>query len=740
MPQGMLSTNPYNSVSSFLTGYAMTPQHFNLRPLIAALALASGILWTPGGYAAVVAVTDQTAKDAGATELTEVVVTASRIATALGETPAPITRLDDKVIADSKPRLVSDVIDRVPGVHMTDLGNEQHSMSIRQPITTSAVYQYLEDNVPIRPIGVFNHNALNEINLSGIEDIEVMRGATSSLYGSNAVGGAVNFLTRAPSATPEAHIGYRLSNKGYDRVDVGASTTRGNVGIRLAYYRSQVRDGWRDYSNGLKDSLSARLDYFLTDASLLKTVLSYTDMYTDMTGSLGETDYQNNPKKSYNNFTTRTDKALRLSSSLETEWSADSRSRVTFYVRDNSHGQIPSYQLGSCAPVPPATTCTTNGRVNDNAYNSAGFDAQWQQGLPWLSGRLIGGVAYDYTTNDYDEDNTSVIRDASLNYVSFTSTGKRRQYQAGIQNPSIYTQLELKPQSRTTVVAGLRYDQIRYDFDNLLTPSATTGAPDEKRSFSKASPRLGISYAIDRSQEVFTNWSQGFVPPEVSQLYGSQVAPDLTEATFRNVDLGYRKRWKGKGHIEVTLYRLDGQDEIVSYTVTTSPLVRENRNAGNTRHQGIELGASWQVVPRVSAYLSASAAQHEYQSYRPSAAATDNFDGKTIPGAPRTFGVAGMDWKPTEGLTITPEVQRIGSYWMNDANTVRYPGHTLVNLRARWQLKQLELFSVLSNVTDKHYAETASSNYKTGLFNPDLQNSYSPGNPRTLTVGVNYAF
>lgn len=705
-------------------------------PLALGLALASGLACGLPAQAA-----DTTAgADAGEQELPTVVVTASRTATKLGETPAPITRLDDKAVAARKPRLISDVIDRVPGVHMTDLGNEQHSMSIRQPMTTNAVYQYLEDNVPIRPIGVFNHNALNEINLPGSEGIEVMRGATSSLYGSNAVGGAVNFLTRAPSLSPEANIGYRRSNTGYDRVDAGASTTSGDVGVRVAYYHSQVRDGWRDYSEAHKDSLSARLDYFLSDASRLKTVLSYTDMYTDMTGSLGESDYRRNPRKSYNNFTNRSDRALRLSSSLETQWTPERSSRVTVYVRDNSHGQIPSYQLGNCKPVAPATTCTTNGRVNDNAYNSAGVDAQWQQRLPWLSGRVIAGVAYDYTTNDYDEDNASVIRDASLNYVSYTVTGKRRQYQAGIQNPSAYAQFEFKPVARTTAVAGIRYDQIRYDFDNLMTPSATTGAPDEKRSFSKASPRLGLSYALSPDQEVFGNWSQGFVPPEVSQLYGTQVAPDLSEASFRNIDLGYRKRWPGKGQIEATLYRLEGKDEIVSYTVSTAPLVRENRNAGATRHQGVELGASWKLSRQVSGFVSASVAEHTYKRYRPSAAAADNFDGKTMPGAPRSFGIAGIDWRPLERVTISPEVQRIGSYWMNDANSVRYGGHTLVNLRARWQLRQLELFSVLSNLTDKRYAETASSTYKTGAYDPDLQNSYTPGNPRTLTLGFNYLF
>ncbi len=669
--------------------------------------------------------------------LDAVVVTASRTSTALGDTPAAITRLDNEAVRDSKPRLISDVIDRVPGVHMVDLGNEQHSMSIRQPITTGALYQYLEDNIPIRPLGVFNHNALNEINLSGIDSLEVMRGPTSSLYGSNAVGGAVNFLTAAPSLTPEAWAGLRGSDQGYTRLDAGVSGTAGDLGARLSYYRSEVNGGWRDFSDSQKDSLSARVDYVVSDASLLKTVASYTDLYTDMTGSLGETDYQQQPEKSYQTFTERTDVNSRISSSLETEWSEDTSSRVTLFWRDNSHGQIPSYSLGSCVPVAPATTCTTNGRQNDNSYTSYGVDSQISQALDFLDARLIVGGGWDHTRNDYDEDNLSVLRDTALRYRSYTVTSKRRRYDALIDNPSLYLQGEIKPLEKTTLVLGGRYDLIRYDFDNHLLPSGSTGAPDEKREFSHFSPRAGAAYALAQDAEIFLNLSEGFVPPEVSQLYSSLDVPDLRESTFRNVDLGFRRRWPEQGKLEVTLYRLEGEDEIVSYTVQTTPtLIRENRNASATLHEGLEVGGEWTLLQNLSAYASYTWARHEYADYRPSPA--EDYSGNDMAGAPENMALLGANLQLTEQLTLAPEVQHIGAYWMNELNSVRYPGHLLGHLRARWQQDAWEVFAQLLNVADVHYAHSASSSYRSGVFNPDVQNSYTPGDPRTFLLGFQY--
>ncbi|MFH3579354.1 TonB-dependent receptor plug domain-containing protein, partial [Acinetobacter baumannii] len=87
-----------------------------------------------------------------------------------------------------------------------------------QPMTTAAVYQYLEDGLSIRPVGVFNHNALYEMNMAGVDNIEILRGPASSVYGSNAIGGTLNFLTKAPSATPTADIDLSASSEGYRRV------------------------------------------------------------------------------------------------------------------------------------------------------------------------------------------------------------------------------------------------------------------------------------------------------------------------------------------------------------------------------------------------------------------------------------------------------------------------------------------------------------------------------------------
>jgi outer membrane receptor protein involved in Fe transport len=77
----------------------------------------------------------------------------------------------------------------VAGVWVSVTGGEGHQTAIRQPLNTNPVYLFLEDGVPTRSTGFFNHNALYEVNLPGAEGIEVTKGPGSALYGSDAIGG-----------------------------------------------------------------------------------------------------------------------------------------------------------------------------------------------------------------------------------------------------------------------------------------------------------------------------------------------------------------------------------------------------------------------------------------------------------------------------------------------------------------------------------------------------------------------
>ncbi len=672
--------------------------------------------------------------------LQEVVVSGSRTETKLSETPVSIGAVSQETWNADKAKSVGEIINRIPGVFWNDLGNEQHSMGIRQPISTNAVYQYLEDGIPIRPLGVFNHNALNETNMNGSGDVEVVKGAASSLYGSNAVGGAVNFLTLEPSRTPTGYVGLRGDGiQGYSRLDTGASNTWGDLGLRFSHYSSyREHDNWQTYSGGQKDSMTVRGDYNLGLSSWLKATLVHTNLASDMTGSVFENDYRSNPGKSINTFTWRKDKTTRANFSWEGETTAHGVTTVTTFARQNDHGQLPSYTITTCTV---AASCPTGvkGTINNNHVESLGVDIKHVQELATLQSRLVSGVYIDRSQNDYVSDNLSVTKDAANRYISYVQNNTAnptgvRDYGVGISNDAVFAQCEYAPSEAWRLVAGGRYDSITYDFKNHLTPGANFGSPNEVRRFAQFSPKLGATYAVNAVSSVYGNLSRGFTPPEVSQLYGKSAIPDLTAATYENREVGWRTLLANGIRVDSAIYQLSGENTIVSYTIT--PGNSENRNAGKTRSEGLELSLSQQLQDW-DWYVSTHLAKHTYVAYKLSA--SEDYSGKTMPQAPNHTVNAQVGWKLTPASRVALGMVHQSHYWMNNLNTVSYDGHTLWNLNATHQLfNNLELWGQIRNLEDKRYSDSASSSYKSGSYTPNTQNTYTPGAPRSFMVGLTW--
>ena len=225
-------------------------------------------------------------------DLNLIVVSASRTAQKRKEIPVAIAAISSKTIATVNPSSVDQVLNQQSGVHMVDLGNEQHMMSIRQPISTKGVYLYLEDGIPIRPNGVFNHNALLEMNMEATKTIEVIRGPYSALYGSEAVGGAINFITENPTPKLTGKFGVRIDDKGYFRTDAKIATTYKKTGIAISGYKSKISNGIREYGNYNKSAITGKITHqFTMKQNPSYRIASDTNFGDTTTGELNDNSF-----------------------------------------------------------------------------------------------------------------------------------------------------------------------------------------------------------------------------------------------------------------------------------------------------------------------------------------------------------------------------------------------------------------------------------------------------------------
>ena len=138
--------------------------------------------------------------------------------------------------------------------------------------------------------------------------------------------------------------------------------------------------------------------------------------------------------------------------------------------------------------------------------------------------------------------------------------------------------------------------------------------------------------------------------------------------------------------------------------------------------------------------LGTTIATHRFLKYQVSG--TLDYSGKQMPQAPSDITTFEIGYKPVQGARVALELVHQGDYWMDNANTVKYPGHLLLNLRGSYKFsKGWEAWLQARNLADKHYADSASSSYSgVGTYSPNTQNQYTPGAPRSIMLGLAYTF
>jgi outer membrane receptor protein involved in Fe transport len=679
-------------------------------------------------------------------DLQPVVVTASREGQARQDAPIAISKINSTQIKDTKATALYQLLNKVAGVYMVNLGNEQHTMAIRQPITYNALYLYMEDGVPIRPTGIFNHNSLYEINMSGVKDIEVIKGPASSLYGSNSIGGAVNFITQGPPTGYAGNVSVQGDNYHYRRVDADGGFTQGKFGLYVGGYVAHQTDSWQDYSDFDKYSANFKTTYDFSAKTKLTTSAAYNYLNTQTPGSLDSARFYDRSYGANQRFTYRKVKSFRASTRLDHQWDDENSTFITLFFRGNSTAQLPSYFISDVRDV-NGVYKSSNGQVNDQKFNSYGLLAQHRVDFDFLHSRLIGGVYMDDSPSSYYAQYLNITKDVANNYYTgFSNTGRYiDNYKIKLFNTAAYVQYEIKPVEALRIVGGLRYDRVHYDFDNQIPAGQTKYKQQETNNFNIVAPKLGITYNFGNNKGIYANYSVGFQPPETGDLYSSRQLTQLKQATFDNYEAGgWFSAFNKKLYFELSIFDLEGHNEIINQLLPDN--TTQNQNAGATRHRGIEYSLTLAPVKELTFRFSGTNARHTYveysevtTNYTTGTNTVTSYDGKRMNNAPAWIANSELTYKPQylPGFRIATEWQHINQYYTNPANTKTYSGYDIYNLRLGYDVKSSVLkgagiwFNVL-NLTNKLYATTVTSS--------QYGDTYNAAPPRTYTLGISYSF
>ncbi len=646
---------------------------------------------------------------------TDIVVTGMRDARSGARTPASVARIGEETISAISPKHQAEVLNTSPGVYVQRGSGAESLGAIRSPVLTGAgacgAFLMAEDSLPIRPVGFCNLNEMFELNYEQASVIEVLRGPGSALFGASAVHGIVNVLTPRTLDVPGLSVGAEVGSDSFRRATFAASGHR-DSGRGLAAYGTWTRaPGWREASGVDEGKLNLAADTPL-GAGELRLRASGTVLNQETAGFIqGYESYRDEDIAKSN----PNPEAFRDASSARValHWDAQDvlgesgdislaalyrRSRMDFLQhfligKPLEHNAQTSYFLSGSASFPFRRLTA---RIALDAETASSELTEFQpgpatDGAPAANAIRPAGYHYDYTVDSWTLGTTA--------------------------------SLEFRISDRFTATAALRADRTNYDYDNRMIDGNTAddGVPcpgagclysrpaDRGDTFDNLAPRITFAWQPDARNLVYLNGSTGFRPPEMTELYRlqrQQTEADLDSEELESVELGWKFR-DARLSFDLALFAMNKDNVILR---ETNGFYVGN---GSTRHRGIEYQLEFQPGPagvNLRAKLAGTIANHEYTFSRAIEGGETIVAGNEVDTAPRNLHSLdlevplGADGNWTLGTTT----YYVGSYYLDAANTARYSGHDVTNLRVGWNAPgDFRLALRVDNVFDQAYADRA---------------------------------
>ncbi len=669
------------------TSYRCTPETGRARITVTAEGFASASREISSGDRAI----NVALAFAGVDE--RVVVSALRTEARLGDTPASISVVSSADIESSAAPVLDDVLRQVPGFSTFRRSSSRNSNPTTQGVsmrgagaTGASRSLVLLDGLPLNdPFGGWVQ--WNRVPPVAVDQVEVVRGGASSLYGSGSLSGTLNVIPRRvderyvfsaeayggtqATASGSAFFGTQAGRWSFDGTAAGFRTrgyipvesgSRGDAdhpaGVRSAVFSATAR---RDLAKG---SLFVRPSYFA------ETRNNGTQLQTNQTHS--------------------------RQIAAGGDWRIGSIDRPTIFTW-RVYGGNQLYDQTFTAVSADRSTETLS-RLQRSPSQNAGFSAVVTHS-GW-SHTLVAGVEGRDVRGFSDE-----VGYFNANVSSYLGTGGRER-SFGVFVGDAYSR------GRFVLAGSLRFDRWMNENGLSLTRVAGTGAttllefPD--RSEQALSPRISILVRIRQGLSTYGAFSRSFRAPTLNELYrGFRVGNVLTNA---NADLTAERATTGEGGLSFTHRRFSMRANVfvtkindaignVTLAVTPALITRQRQNAGATEMAGFETDAEWRIadITLNAGYLFVDSTVAEFPS-------NPLLVNKRVPQVPRHQATAQIRYV-RQSWAAAVQMRASGSQFDDDLNTFRLEPFFQMDAQLTRSLgERLKIFAAVENVFNSRYS------------------------------------
>ena len=639
--------------------------------------------------------------------LDDVVVTATKTAKIASEAPATVTVVTAKQIENKNVHRIEEALAGAPGVFIRGLGGERPSNYLNQ-ITLRGIPGYYRTGILVDGISINNAFSggvnMSVVPIDDIQQIEVVPGPFSSLYGGAGMSGVVNIITKAPEKR-EISIKGDAGSHNFKSLDLGyRDKLSDTLGISLSYGRKEsdgyvnnyvtktpngaagtVVTGWQKTTTSTgtttyiigdkgkeaweQDNYGAKFFLKLSPVSKLILATSYlTSRNKDGQGST----YLAAAGVPFTNGTASIDgKGSTVSSTV----------RATDFLNTTNGEDLTRYAATYETLLADNFKLKANLSYQDNQYwytsiTSSATNTSGAGKLSDIPAKKIDGevqVSFPVASNQYlvvgASANNSILNKkvySLANWREKDSTGTVSDWADGnSQTMAAYIQDEIAISDKLTVYGGARYDRWSTDgtinINTILTNYAT-------RTSSAVNPKVSAVYRLDQGTVIKGAIGKAFRAPNLSDMYSTWGTttiywsnPDLKPEKVTTAEIGAEHEFNTGTLLRVTYYQSDISDLIYS---TTTGANRYKFNAGSAETEGIDLEARQKLHDGLTAFINATFVSTTIteNSVRPTSI------GKQIPLQAQKMANIGLEGSsgPWSGSIIGSYV---GKMYSNDINS-----------------------------------------------------------------------
>ncbi len=580
----------------------------------------------------------------------------------------------------------------------------------RSPYATTRIRAYLDD-IPLTTGD--GNTTIEDLEMFDMARVEIIRGPASSLYG-NGLGGAIVFHPDHTVAGP-ANVKALLQKGSFDQSKTALTAGfKSHASVLKTTASYTQTDGFRENSHyqRFNGSVMYRAQW---DNHSLYFSGNYISLNAQIPSSLDEETYLATPQKAAANWLSirgyeKYDKWV-SGLTLQSRLNAKLRNKLTLFVLHNNAYESRPFNIlddhslttgirDELTLTTPKWALTTGGELFNEHYT-------WQQ-IETLDGREGAIEAH----------NREVRR--------FVNLFAKADY-------------DLNPHWKLSGSANLHF--LNYSLNDLLEEGPNLSGEYDYEPI--LSPRLGLNGALNNHLNLFAAVGHGFSVPSVEEtlMPEGNINPNLLPEEGLNSEAGIRGTGRNQRlSFDVTAYLIRLKNLLV--TKRESEAVFYGINAGKTVHYGleIELKNQWPLSKspssRVEVELAHTQMRNRFDSFLDDG---QDYGGNRLPGIPNQLTHLVFTTILRNNFSGRIVWTHTGDQYLNDANTIKYKGHSLLNLQISATLKNNATWNWLvqagiNNLCDAHYASMLLVNAPS--FGGRAPRYYYPGTPRNAFVSL----